>query len=171
MLLSAHTKTHHVGVNGTTEREPGCTKRVCVTDSVITVSIWVSPLTDCKLTHLTVSSGLMSPVDLNKLLLEKQTKDSLNCSSSSTVHITQYIRDTWIINFWPCQPTRVLSSEWSLCLSDPVPTHKNTQHNHPFHWKYSFQIFTFDTNLPYHLLTMVNINLKNPEETGPGVTQ
>jgi hypothetical protein len=70
MLLIAHTKTHHVGVNGTAEREPGCTRRVCVTDYVIIVSIWVSPLTDCKLTHLTVSSGLMSPVDLNKLLLE-----------------------------------------------------------------------------------------------------
>jgi hypothetical protein len=46
------------------------TRRVCVTDCVIIVSIWVSSLSNCKMTQLDISSGLMSPADLNKLLLE-----------------------------------------------------------------------------------------------------
>jgi hypothetical protein len=37
---------------------------------VIIVSIWVSSLPNRKMTQLDISSGLMSPADLNKLLLE-----------------------------------------------------------------------------------------------------
>jgi len=45
-------------------------RRGFVTDCVIIVSVWVSSLPNCKMKKFVISSGLMSPADLNKLLLE-----------------------------------------------------------------------------------------------------
>jgi hypothetical protein len=61
-------------------------------------------------------------------IVQTSTSSCLNCSSSAVVHCTPFICCTWIINFWPCQPTRVRSSEYFLYWFHLPHTHTSTGH-------------------------------------------